>query len=171
MVRMKAYCANAHDYRARYYNPTIGRFLSEDPIGLRGGINLYQYAGGSPTNFIDPSGLDKKNPFQCAADNADKVSLAGIAHSLGVPKGGVAGFATDALGGNAFSGLTNLATSFANGSGGGHGLGYNMAQSMMAGPTQRFGPVAQAIIDSQGSNVVMTTLFNGDVVAESSFLT
>ena len=45
-------------FRARYYNPITGRFLSEDPIGFRGGINKYAYAGGSPTNFIDPFGLD-----------------------------------------------------------------------------------------------------------------
>jgi RHS repeat-associated protein len=43
-------------YRARYYNPTTGRFLSEDPIGLAGGFNLYAYAQDSPTNRVDPSG-------------------------------------------------------------------------------------------------------------------
>jgi RHS repeat-associated protein len=43
-------------YRARYYNPRFGRFLSEDPTGLAAGPNLYQYAKGSPTNFRDPSG-------------------------------------------------------------------------------------------------------------------
>jgi RHS repeat-associated protein len=32
-------------YRARYYNPTFGRFISEDPIEFTGGINLYAYAG------------------------------------------------------------------------------------------------------------------------------
>jgi uncharacterized protein RhaS with RHS repeats len=45
-------------YRARYYNPTTGRFLSEDPAGFNGsGSNLYAYAADSPTNFVDPSGL------------------------------------------------------------------------------------------------------------------
>jgi RHS repeat-associated protein len=46
-------------YRARYYNLNIGRFISEDPIGLRGGVNEYAYAGDSPTNFIDPFGMDR----------------------------------------------------------------------------------------------------------------
>lgn len=44
-------------YRARYYNPSIGRFISEDPIGLDGGINLYGYVGGNPVNWVDPEGL------------------------------------------------------------------------------------------------------------------
>jgi RHS repeat-associated protein len=45
-------------YRARYYDPQIGRFISEDPIRpARGGPNFYWYAGNSPTDFIDPLGL------------------------------------------------------------------------------------------------------------------
>ncbi|MGH7679896.1 MAG: RHS repeat-associated core domain-containing protein, partial [Gemmatimonadaceae bacterium] len=43
--------------RARYYDAAIGRFISEDPIGLAGGINLYAYAGDDPVNFMDPMGL------------------------------------------------------------------------------------------------------------------
>ena len=44
--------------RARYYDPVLGRFMSEDPIGLSGGINLYSYALDDPVNFSDPSGLN-----------------------------------------------------------------------------------------------------------------
>ena len=43
-------------YRGRYYQPAWGRFISEDPIGLAGGVNLYAYVGGSPTDSTDPSG-------------------------------------------------------------------------------------------------------------------
>ncbi len=40
------------------YDPTIGRWISEDPIGFAGGDpNLYRYVGNSPTNATDPSGL------------------------------------------------------------------------------------------------------------------
>jgi RHS repeat-associated protein len=45
--------------RARFYDPQIGRFISEDPIGFEGGnINLYGYVWNSPVQFNDPTGLD-----------------------------------------------------------------------------------------------------------------
>ena len=44
-------------YRARYYNPQIGRFLQTDPIGYSNGINWYAYCGNNSTNMVDPSGL------------------------------------------------------------------------------------------------------------------
>lgn len=47
-------------YRARYYNPALQRFISEDPIGFSGGINTYAYADDDGVNFTDPLGTDKK---------------------------------------------------------------------------------------------------------------
>lgn len=44
-------------YRARYYDPMEGRFISKDPIGFAGGdVNVYNYVGGNPVNYTDPSG-------------------------------------------------------------------------------------------------------------------
>jgi RHS repeat-associated protein len=44
-------------YRARWYDAVVGRFISEDPIGASGGLNLYGYVENSPLNSSDPTGL------------------------------------------------------------------------------------------------------------------
>ena len=49
-------------YRARWYDPGQGRFISEDPLGLAAGLNFYSYVGNSPTLYRDPSGLCPQNP-------------------------------------------------------------------------------------------------------------
>jgi RHS repeat-associated protein len=53
-------------YRARYYDPQVGRFTSEDPGKYDDGLNMYAYVGSDPTNAIDPSGLVRRAP-QCGA--------------------------------------------------------------------------------------------------------
>jgi RHS repeat-associated protein len=70
-------------YRARYYDPTAGRFLSEDPERFRAGIDFYSYVFNTPPNANDPTGLDCKTylfltlcnqegmyPSQIAGENA-----------------------------------------------------------------------------------------------------
>jgi len=44
-------------YRARYYNPYVGRFLQTDPVGYGAGINWYLYCRNNPVGLVDPSGL------------------------------------------------------------------------------------------------------------------
>jgi len=43
----------------RFYDPETGRYITADPIGLAGGMNLYAYVGGNPVNWMDPLGLEK----------------------------------------------------------------------------------------------------------------
>ncbi|MGI8836313.1 MAG: Ig-like domain-containing protein [Pyrinomonadaceae bacterium] len=44
-------------YRARFYDSQLGRFISEDPIGLASGINSFAYVSNNPQNATDPTGL------------------------------------------------------------------------------------------------------------------
>jgi RHS repeat-associated protein len=44
-------------YRARYYDPTAGRFVTEDPMRFRAGVNFYTYVKNRATNLRDPFGL------------------------------------------------------------------------------------------------------------------
>lgn len=53
----------------RYYDPDIGRFTQPDPIGLAGGLNLYQYAPNG-LGWVDPLGLEK-----CGLSSADKTKM------------------------------------------------------------------------------------------------
>ena len=46
-----------HCDRARYYDPLKGRFLERDQIGYQEGMNLYEYVGDNPLNYLDPLGL------------------------------------------------------------------------------------------------------------------
>jgi len=50
-------------YRARYYHPQLQRFVSEDPLGLGGGVNVFAYAANAPTVYTDPFGLKPSPGF------------------------------------------------------------------------------------------------------------
>jgi len=55
--------SNPSYYRARYYDPSVGRFLTEDPVGFGGrDIDLYRYARNHPTLYNDPIGLVAIDP-------------------------------------------------------------------------------------------------------------
>jgi hypothetical protein len=92
--------------RARYYDPTTGRFVSEDPLGLAGGLNLYGFANGDPVNFSAPFGLRPCPPDNdCGPPTAEQEALQNpgladpVAWVSGFLAGGLVGGASASAGG------------------------------------------------------------------------
>lgn len=74
-----------HYYRARFYDANLGRFISEDPIGLAGGINKYGYVKNSPLNFTDSLGLVQDGPTNFLRDpvaHDSYLNLGGLTNGL-----------------------------------------------------------------------------------------
>ena len=66
-------------YRARYYNPYIGRFLQTDPVGYGDGLNVYRYCGNNPLGYTDPLGLFSINiPTECLEDYSSGDAFADV---------------------------------------------------------------------------------------------
>ena len=63
-------------YRARWYQPVQGRFMSEDPVGFSSGtLNIYSYVGNNPVSFNDPNGLWETKAHERIIDSAFKNCL------------------------------------------------------------------------------------------------
>jgi RHS repeat-associated protein len=74
--------------RNRWYDPQSGRFLTQDPIGMAGGVNLYSYAGNNPIAYADPFGLcdPVKDPgcrFAMLVTNAGAGALENVVNDIG----------------------------------------------------------------------------------------
>ncbi len=76
----------------RYYDPNAGRFITRDPIGYDGGINLYAYTANNPVNDADPDGTFVAPPLVVIGPGAIITAgvLAGLdlaTYKLGHPQG------------------------------------------------------------------------------------
>ena len=65
--------AGLYYYRSRYYSPSLQRFISEDPIGIAGGINQYAYVNNDPVNLSDPGGLWPTRVLPTHQESANRV--------------------------------------------------------------------------------------------------
>jgi RHS repeat-associated protein len=77
--------AESSYYRARYYDPTPGRFGSEDPIGFAGELNFYSYSNNRVVDFDDPFGLCPQDPkchCGCAKCHIVKMLVTGYDNSF-----------------------------------------------------------------------------------------
>lgn len=160
-------------FRARYYDPEIGRFLSEDPLGFDGGdVNLYAYAANNPLRFNDPSGncpvcitagigalIGAGGGALTAAVQGKNASEILFAAGAGAVAGGLIGSGVGFLAGEAAV-ATSVAAFNA------EILGFNGALAL-GGAIEGAGAIAASGISAFAGSVAEQTFFGPGVVSEN----
>jgi RHS repeat-associated protein len=149
-------------FRARYYDPTIGRFISEDPKKFAAGINFFAYCNNSPIGCNDPSGEVALVDNLIGAGLAGGVDLtaqytqaklAGTPFNVNWPRLGVAtgfGFATSGVSALWSDGVSSL------GYGAGASFALRTGGNTVIGATANVGSTA-TLNNLQGTNDSLTT--------------
>jgi RHS repeat-associated protein len=131
-------------YGFRFYDPNLQRWLNEDPIGERGGINLHRFVGNSPLNAIDPYGeeirlseangaLQLPGPMSYATGDTVAENLAsGLYNAIPLVGNGLSGAAGPILGG--FSALDQASEGFLGWLTGDPQLAEGINNAIMLGP-------------------------------------
>lgn len=155
-----------YEYRARAYNPKLGRFMSEDPLGFAAGdANLYRYCGGDPVNRVDPSGLFDWRSFFAKIFNEFRSGGTATAERVTVSAAALPGSGLTSNGGGDWRGISfggpewGLLTG---GGGSGDGGGFSIRTGVV--PMPFFG---NPTIDSQPLSSPSNRLDNPDYIAAS----
>ncbi|MGI8819546.1 MAG: RHS repeat domain-containing protein [Chthoniobacterales bacterium] len=137
-----------YEFRARAYNPRLGRFMSEDPMGFAAGdANLFRYCAGDPVNFVDPSGLFEFGEFARGAANVALGSIEIGAIAFGeAPTFGMITLGLPLAVGQFSIGVAQVVESFARTD--------HLADQMIADPYHAFG----AMLPSSGGRIVSAAL-------------
>jgi RHS repeat-associated protein len=120
-------------YRARYYSPVLQRFISEDPVGMAAGTNLYRYTFNDPIDKRDPSGL-----------------YTGVDDATAIAAGIVLGLLSQAISDTTSGHLSGVSTYY----------GAIVGGAAAGETTLYLGPVAGGLAGAATGNLVKQTLDN-----------